>query len=133
MDASSFAQFFTVILLFVLVLGLTAFATKKIAGFQRTHAQGTNIEIIESYRLSQTKVIEIVRLGSKYVAICVCQDTVTKLCDLSSEDVEAFEVKSDKNSFDSLFRRIKGEVRSDVDAGTLQNSQSKKDGDLTDI
>jgi len=88
MDISSIAQFFTVILLFILVLGLTYFVSRWIAGYEKSHYQGKNIEVVETYRISQNKYIQIIRLGSKYVAIAVSKDSVEKLCMLSDEDVK---------------------------------------------
>lgn len=83
----SFVQLMTVLVLFVIVLGITWVVTRYIAGFQKGKMQGNNFEIIDSLRISQTKYIQIIRIGEHYVAIAVCKDTVTVLADLDKDEV----------------------------------------------
>ncbi len=79
----SFLQFITVLFIFVLVLLLTWVATKWIANVQNgRNIQGANIEVIETYRLTTNKYIQIIRTGEKYLAIAVCKDTVTILAEI---------------------------------------------------
>jgi len=76
---NSFLQFCTVLLIFLFVLAVTWAATKWIANFQGTKIGWTNIEVVETYRLSASKYIQIIRTGEKYLAVAVCKDTVTML------------------------------------------------------
>lgn len=85
---SSFAQLITLFLVFVFVLALTYFATKWMAQQQKQQFKCKNIEVIETFRISNTKYVQILRLGSKYVAISVCKDTVTMLTELEKEELE---------------------------------------------
>ncbi len=101
---NSYAQFITVLVVFVLVLGVTALVTKWIANYQKQQSVNVNIEVIETTRISNTKYIQIVRLGRKYVAIAVCKDTVTQLCEIPSEQLDL--VKHEK-SFRELFEKAR--------------------------
>ena len=83
----SFLQFFTVLILFLFVLVLTYFTTKFIANTQKDKQIGNNVEVIETFRITQNKFIQIVRTGQKYVAIAVCKDTVTMLTEIPKEDL----------------------------------------------
>lgn len=85
--AESFAQLFTIVLIFILVLALTYFATKYIGNYQKNKMFGNNIQILETARISNSKYIQIIKVGEKYIAIAVCKDTVTYLCDLNAEDL----------------------------------------------
>ena len=85
---SSFAQLITLIIVFIFVLGLTIVATKWMAQLQKQQFKCTNIEVIETFRISNTKYIQIVRTGQKYVAIAVCKDTITMLTELQQEELE---------------------------------------------
>ena len=78
-------QFFSILLIFIFVLLLTWLTTRYIAGFQKGKLRGSNIEIIDSFRISQNKVIQIIKITDKYIAIAVCKDTVTVLTEISSE------------------------------------------------
>ena len=72
-------QLITVAVLFIIVLVMTYFTTRFIGNYQKGHLSCTNIQIIDTMRLSQNKLIQIVRTGDKYFAIAVCKDTVTLL------------------------------------------------------
>lgn len=83
----SYAQFITVLAVFVLVLAVTAFTTKWIASYQKQQSVNLNIEVVETTRISAGKYIQIVRIGETYKAIAVCRDTVTLLGDVPAEQL----------------------------------------------
>lgn len=84
---NSFLQFCTVLLIFLFVLAVTWAATKWIANFQGAKIGGSNIEVVETYRLSASKYIQIIRTGEKYLAVAVCKDTVTMLTEVPAEQI----------------------------------------------
>ena len=49
----SYAQFITVLLIFVAVLAVTALVTKWIAGYQKQQGAAGNIEVLETVRQQQ--------------------------------------------------------------------------------
>lgn len=101
-------QFFTVLLIFILVLGITAFTTKWMAGYQKQHNQNGNLEVIEAQRIAPGKYLQIVRVGEKYLAIAVSKDTVTMLAEIPKEQlVFRDEVQGSVGSFHDLFEKIK--------------------------
>ena len=77
--ADSYAQFITVLFIFVAVLAVTALVTKWIAGYQKQQGAAGNIEVRETVRIANNKYIQLVRIGESYFAIAVCKDTVTAL------------------------------------------------------
>lgn len=85
---SSYAQFIAVLVVFVLVLALTAFTTKWIANYQKQQNVNCNIDIIETTRLTSNKYLQIIRVGETYMAIAVCKDTVTMLCEIPQEQIK---------------------------------------------
>ncbi len=86
--ADSYVQFITVLLLFVFVLAVTALVTKWIGGYQKGKSAGMNMELLEAMRLSNTKYIQLVRIGRKYLALAVCKDTVTMLSEIPEEELQ---------------------------------------------
>lgn len=84
-----YAQFITVLLLFVIVLAITAVTTKWIANYQKQQGVNGNVQVIETARISGNKYIQIVRIGEKYMAIAVCKDTVTMLGEIPGEQLKA--------------------------------------------
>lgn len=105
---NSFLQFCTVLLIFLFVLAVTWAATKWIANFQGTKTGGANIEVVETYRLSASKYIQIIRTGEKYLAVAVCKDTVTMLTEISAEQIHLPERPADSMpDFKKIFEKAK--------------------------
>lgn len=87
-EVNSFLQLCTVLFIFVLVLVITWAATKWIANIQGGNkTAGNNIDVIETYRLTANKYVQIIRTGEKYLAIAVCKDTVTMLAEIPAEQI----------------------------------------------
>ncbi len=85
--ADSYIQFMTVLILFLLVLAVTYFVTKWMAGYQKSRLSNANLEIIETIGLSNNKYVQIIRVGQKYLAVAICKDTVTMLTEVSEQDL----------------------------------------------
>lgn len=106
---SSFAQLITLLIVFVFVLALTYYATKWMAKIQKSQFRNSNIEVVETFRLSNTKYIQIVKLGGKYVAIAVGKDTVTFLTELDATelDLEKPLGKTENLEFHEILKKVK--------------------------
>lgn len=99
-------QFFTVFVIFIFVLALTYFTTKWIGSYQKRNLSQGNIKIIESLRVSNNKVIDIVKAGDKSFLIAVCKDTVTFIGEVNEDSLELKETKSPSESFGTVFNRF---------------------------
>ncbi len=84
---NSFAQFLTVLLIFVGVLALTYFTTKWVASYQKGKMMSGNIQVLETFKITQNKYIQIVRIGAHYYAIAVGKDDITMLGELKEEEI----------------------------------------------
>lgn len=102
------AQFLTIVIIFIFVLAITYVTTKWIANYQKERSVNNNFEIIEISKLATNKYIEIVRCGEKYLAIAVCKDTVTLLCELSKEQLN---LDGSEKSKGSGFKEILDKAR----------------------
>lgn len=83
----SIMQFVTLLIVFIFVLAITYGTTKWIGNYQKSRFTGKNIEYIEGMRLSNTKYIQILRIGNEYIAVGVCKDSMTVLTKLNKEDL----------------------------------------------
>ena len=111
----SFVQFITILLLFLFVLVITYVVTRWVSGVQKIQMTGKNMELVETMRISNSKYLQIVRVGDKYLVIAVCKDTVTMLAELSADSLNF----TDKNEGSSLsFKDI---------LDKLKNSQSTQE------
>lgn len=104
---NSIVQAITVTLIFVLVLALTYFTTRFVGSYQKKHMSYGNIKIIESFRLSSNKVLEIVKAGDKCFLIAVCKDTVSLIGEVDEETLELKAPEKTSESFGSVFSRFK--------------------------
>lgn len=80
-------QLITLVLIFALVLGLTYFVTRFVGNYQKNKLTGTNISVIETIRISSSKYIQLIQIGSRYFAIAVCKDTVTLIGKIEQDDL----------------------------------------------
>lgn len=104
---NSFLDMITVLLIFVFVIAITLFTTKYIANYQKVQNAGKNIEVLETYRISQSKYIQIVKIGKKNVAIAVSKDTVTLLTALEEGDISFPEETGEGKSFKEILASLK--------------------------
>ena len=100
-------QFITVTLIFVIVLAITYFTTRWVGSYQKKHMSYGNIKIVESMRLSNSKILEIINVGEKYFLIAVCKDTVTTIGEVEPIEVNNEEPIEKRETFGKVFGRFK--------------------------
>lgn len=111
---NSVVQFITVTLIFVFVLAITYFTTRWVGSYQKKRMSYGNIKIIESFRLSNNKILEVVKVGNKCFLIAVCKDTVTTLGEVDESTLE-FEESVSKESFGTVFNRFRFSGKEEAD------------------
>ncbi len=84
---NSFAQFLTVLIIFIGVLALTYFTTRWVATYQKGKMMSGNINVLETFKITQNKYIQIVRIGNHYYAIAIGKDTITLLGELEEDEI----------------------------------------------
>ena len=110
-------QFITVTLIFVVVLALTYFTTRWVGSYQKKQMSYGTIKIIESYRLSSNKVMNIVKAGDKCFLIAVCKDTVTLIGEVNEDTLELKNTTDESESFGTVFSRFKIQHKDETDDG----------------
>lgn len=93
----SFFQLIGILLVFLVVLVLTYLVTKWIAGYQQGIMAGKNIRVIETFRVSNNKFIQIIQIGKKYLAVSICKDTMNILTELTEEQLTWMPSQEEKN------------------------------------
>ncbi len=84
---SSFFQLIGILLIFLFVLVITYLTTKWIAGYQQGMIKNRNVQVIETFRVTNNKFIQIIQVGKKYLVISVCKDTMNILTELTEEEI----------------------------------------------
>ena len=88
-NIDGYAQFITVLVIFVVVLGVTAWTTKWVANYQKQQSVNENVQVIETTRIANNKYVQIIRVGETYMAIAICKDTVTMLGEIPVEQLKS--------------------------------------------
>ncbi len=107
----AFVQLITLVIIFALVLAMTYFATRFVGNYKKEKMAGSNISVLETFRLSNSKYIQIIKMGSKFLAIAICKDSVTVLCELQESDLEFTEVSTQVKS--ENFKAVLDKFRKD--------------------
>lgn len=112
----SFFQLISVLLIFLFVLAVTYVTTRWIGKYQQGMMQNKNIQVIETFRVSSNKFIQIIQVGKKYLVISVCKDVVNILTELAEEELvwkpsqeEDRGVKVNEN-FQEILGRLKDKI-----------------------
>ena len=110
-----FFQLIGVLLIFLFVLAITYVTTRWIGQYQQGMMQNKNIQVVETFRVSNNKFIQIIQVGKKYLVISVCKDVVNILTELTEEDLvwmpsqEERGVKVNEN-FQQIFTKLKDKI-----------------------
>jgi len=109
---NGFAQLLTVIVIFIFVLFCTYVATKYTADFKRMQGFNSAFEVIDSISVGNGGFLELIRVGENYIVISVTKDNITKIMDLTEEEVLKIKdnKKTSKISFSSLMFKAKSEI-----------------------
>ena len=106
----SIGQLVCLILLFVFVLFLAYLAARITGSFQSNVLnKRSNVKVIEVFRLSGNKTIEIIKIGSQYLAIAVCKDDVTLLARLDETEIKEQETPLEPINFKNILDKMKNE------------------------
>jgi len=100
-------QMIGLLFLFVLIIIACYFTTRFVAGRQLgQRAKISNFKPLDVYRISQNKYLQIVKIGSKYIVLAVCKDTVTVITELNEDEVILPSGSPAGSSFKDIFSKI---------------------------
>ncbi|MBB2182752.1 flagellar biosynthetic protein FliO [Lachnospiraceae bacterium MD1] len=76
-------------LVFVLIIVLVAayYTTKYVGNIKLGQMKNSNFTAIDSYRLSPNKLLQIVKIGNKYVVIAITKDNINFITELDEDEV----------------------------------------------
>lgn len=101
-------QLISVLVIFVFVLVITYVTTRWMAGFQKSRSYNKNLKIIETIAVGNNKLISIVAVGKKYIAVSVGKDDVHFLTEIKEDELKdlSFLDEADKESAKESFVNI---------------------------
>jgi flagellar protein FliO/FliZ len=111
----SFLQLVGVLLIFAFVLAITYLTTRWMGGYQKAHSHNRNLEIIETIRVGNNKMISIVAAGKKYLVVSIGKDEVHMLAELTEEELRELPdsgngMQTEQESFQEILARFKDKL-----------------------
>ena len=129
---NSYLQMLTVLVIFVLVLGVTAWTTKWVADYQKKQADQGNVTLLDACRIGNNKYIQIVRVGEKYLALAICKDSVTVLCEIPEEQLKLMSREGSSAFSDIMKKMMKKEQNASKENSSGEDLLKSSDDDHTD-
>lgn len=115
----SVVQLITVTLIFIFVLFITYWTTRFAGNYKKQQMVGKNIQIVETVSISNSKFLQIVKVGNKFFLISLCKDMVSLLSELNEEDIDLQTPVNSGDAFKSILEKFKKNEQ--------VNSNEKKD------
>lgn len=104
----SLLQLLGLLVLFVVILAACYFVTRWIASAGSGMVSASNIKVIETYKITTNKYIQIVKIAGEYMAIAISRDNITFLCKLDEENINTMPVKAmEFASFKDILAKVK--------------------------
>lgn len=106
----NFLEFLYVMIIFAAVLAVAYLITRWFGRLQKNQYSKGNLELLEACRLSGSKYVQIVRIGSRYYALAICRDTVTVIGELKEDELKPADKEEAVkiSSFKEIFDRVRG-------------------------
>lgn len=93
-------QLIGLIIVFIIILFATYYVSKWIGKTGLVQNSSGNIRIVETFRLSQTKYLQIIKVGdNRYFLIAVSKDDITFISELNEDDIRLVNDSAVENNF----------------------------------
>ena len=119
---NNFARFVTMLIIFILVLVLTYYTTRFVAGTKKGSLKTSNMELLESLQLGGGKYLQLLRLGSHYIVVAVTKERVELLTELNADEYVKGEEQSGGNFREIFLSRIRNGLGSGADKDNKEGS-----------
>jgi len=100
-------------LVFILIIILfAAYYTSRLVGkFSLGQLKNSNFQVIDTYRISPNKFLQIVKVSNKFIVLSVSKDNIQFITELEESEVYIRDVNNKENlSFKQIFDRIRNKA-----------------------
>ena len=114
---SSFFQLLSVFAIFILVLVVTYFTTRWIAGYQQGKTVQRNLAVVETLKITTNKYIQIIRAGEdEFLVIAVGKEEVHLLTKISKDQLKEIpeilqQTGGNTKVFSDVFTQVKEKLQ----------------------
>jgi flagellar protein FliO/FliZ len=101
-------QLLGLILLLAFILAAAYYTSKFVGGLKLNQMKHSNFRVLDTYRISSNKALQLIKIGTKYVVIAIGKDTVTVITELSEAEIVMNETNTEvKQSFKQILEHFK--------------------------
>lgn len=95
-------------LLLVIILAAAYYTTRLVGRYKLGQLKDSNFKVVDSYRISPNKMLQIVKIGHKYVVIGIGKDQISYITELSENEIIPKEVyEGQKQSFRQILEKLR--------------------------
>lgn len=95
-------------IILVLILIAAYYTSRFVGKYKMGQLINSNFEVIEVYRISNSKMLQLVRMADKYVVLGITKDHITYITELDKDKILTHEVKEgEKPSFRQIIEKLK--------------------------
>ena len=107
---NSVLQFLTLLLIFLFIIGITYFTVRWMSKIGQGQSKYSNIEVIETRRITNNKSLQIIKAGDKYLLISVGKDEIHLISELNGDslDLNPEDSAGQSVSFSSILDKARG-------------------------
>ena len=111
-QANSIFELIKLIFILALILVAAYFVTKYVGKVSMGQLKNSNFKVIDTYRISPNKFIQIVKIANKFVVISVGKDAVNFITELDESEVF---IRDDNTKENVNFKQILEKMRNKTD------------------
>ena len=102
------AQLLTLILILIFVVLLAYFTVRFTGKFQENMLKNSNFKVVDTYRVSNSQYLQIVRVANKCVVIGISKDNITFITEVDEEQLKQRQNELPQNvNFSEIFTKLK--------------------------
>jgi len=98
---------FFLLIIFIFVIGLAYFITKKLASLGTLRMQGKNMKILETIQIGMNQHIHLIEVGDKMFIIGVSKENICYLSEVDDKsiDLSLYQMSNKTPSFEQYLRK----------------------------
>jgi flagellar protein FliO/FliZ len=104
----SIVQLVSLVFVLIIILVAAYYTSRFVGKIKMGQMSKSNFLVIDTYRISQNKALQIVKIANKYVVIAIAKDTIEMITELDEAEVMIREIHNDeKQSFKQILDKLK--------------------------
>lgn len=101
-------QLVGLVVLLIIILVAAYYTSKFVGGIKLGQMSTSNFKVIDTYRISPNKLLQIVKIGNKFIVISIGKDTINYITELDEAEVLIKDFNNrEKQSFKQVLEKLK--------------------------